>query len=57
MQCVVHFFQCDQPMLHGKDNNMMRKTYKMLFITKEEVSTFNNIELLVSDTKVVEQTF
>jgi hypothetical protein len=44
-------------MLHGKDNNMMRKTYKMLFITKEEVSTFNNIELLVSDTKVVEQTF
>ncbi len=57
MQCVVHFFQCVQPMLHGKDNNMMRKTYQMLFITKEEVSTFNNIELLALDTKVVEQTF
>jgi len=44
-------------MLHGKDSNMMRKTYQMLFITKEEVSTFNNIELLALDTKVVEQTF
>jgi len=57
MQCVVHFFQCVQPMLHGKDSNMMRKTYQMLLITKDEVSTFNNIELLALDTKVVEQTF
>jgi hypothetical protein len=30
------FFQCIQPMLHEKDNNMMQKTCQMLFITKEE---------------------
>jgi hypothetical protein len=35
----------------------MRKTCQMLLITKEEVLTFNNIELFVSDTKVIEQTF
>jgi hypothetical protein len=35
---------------------MMQKTCQMLLITKEEVLTFNNIELLVLDIKVIEHT-